>query len=447
MSGLRFASPVFRNLSEQLLADRTREACAVVYTHYNPEAHAWVATSVEIVPDWAYERRDRAAAILRPAFLVEVANRARSTNLSTVLVHTHPWAEGIPHFSPVDDSGEIELAEYFARRVPKGSHLALVVGPEGCRARRLGTDQSIGVWEVGEILTLHSELSDGTGIGDRHDRQVRAFGQLGQRIVQDLKIGVIGAGGTGSVVLQQLAHLGVNNFTVVDPDYVELTNINRLIGAGPSDVGKSKVVIAEKTIHQINPDARVTKIERDVVDSDVAPRLTALDFLFICTDSHASRAIVGQLAYQHLVPAIDMGVSITVKDTSVTHITGRVQMLSPGLTCLVCTGALDGEMIRREMLTPEQRVADPYVQGVHEPQPAVVSINSAMASLAVTMFLGAVTPVPASARFQYYDGIRGTVRLMSAAKAEDCIVCSQRGAQSKGISWCMPLRPVESKHE
>lgn len=447
MSGLRFASPVFYNLSEQLLADRTREACAVVYTHHNPKAHTWVVTSAEIAPDWSYERRDPVAAILKPAFLVEVANRARSTNLSTVMVHTHPWAEGIPHFSPIDDRGEIELADYFARRVPKGSHLALVIGPEGSRARRLGTNQSVGVWEVGEILTLHSELSDGTGIGDQHDRQIRAFGPSGQRIVQGLKVGVIGAGGTGSVVLQQLAHLGVSSFTVVDPDFVELTNINRLIGAGPGDVGKSKVVVAENTIHHINPGARVTKIERDVVDSDVAPLLAALDFLFICTDSHASRAIVGQLAYQHLVPAIDMGVSITVKGTSVTHITGRVQMLSPGLTCLVCSGALDGEIIRREMLTPEQRVADPYVQGVHEPQPAVVSINSAMASLAVTMFLGAVTPVPASARFQYYDGIRGTVRLMSAAQTVDCIVCSERGALSKGISWDMPLRPVKSKHD
>lgn len=446
MSGLRFASPMFRELSERLLADQTCEACAVIFTHHNQAAQTWVVESVEVAPEWAYEQRDQVTAILKPAFLVEVANRARISNLSVVLVHTHPWAKGIPRFSHVDDSGEIELAEYFTRRVPEGSHLALVVGPEGCSARRLGTDLSIGVWEVGEHLTLHSEHSDGGGFADRHDRQIRAFGQLGQSIIQDLKIGVIGAGGTGSVVLQQLAHLGVKQFTIVDPDNVEVTNINRLIGSGPAEVGKSKVIVAENNIHRINPDASVMTIGRDVVDSDVAPLLTALDFLFICTDSHASRAIVSQLAYQHLVPAIDMGVSITVKDGSVTHITGRVQMLSPGLTCLVCSGALDGETIRREMLSPEQRAADPYVQGLHEPQPAVVSINSTMASLAVTMFLGAVTTVPASARFQYYDGIRGTVKLMSVVKAEDCVVCSPKGAFAKGNSWGMPLRPAKSKN-
>ncbi len=69
-------------------------------------------------------------------------------------------------------------------------------------------------------------------------------------------------------------------------------------------------------------------------------------------DSHASRAVVGQAAYQYLVPAIDMGVSISVAEGLITHITGRVQLLAPGQPCLSCTGALDGEQIRRELLTP-----------------------------------------------------------------------------------------------
>jgi hypothetical protein len=73
--------------------------------------------------------------------------------------------------------------------------------------------------------------------------------------------------------------------------------------------------------------------------------------------------VVNQAAYQFLVPVIDMGVSITVADGVVTHITGRVQMLAPGLPCLTCSNALNSEAIRREMLTPEQRAADPYIQG------------------------------------------------------------------------------------
>jgi molybdopterin/thiamine biosynthesis adenylyltransferase len=207
-------------------------------------------------------------------------------------------------------------------------------------------------------------------------------------------------------------------------------------------VGQPKTIIVERGVFSIAPAARVRRMERDVVDAEIAAELRGLDFVFLCTDSQASRAVVGQLAYQHLVPTIDMGVSVTVRDGAVTHITGRVQMLSPGLPCLTCTGALDGEQIRREMLTPEQRAADSYLVGANEPHPAVMSINSTMASLAVTMFLGAVTPIPANARFQLYDGIRGTVRPTMARIVSGCLVCSQEGALAKGTSWPLPVRPA-----
>jgi molybdopterin/thiamine biosynthesis adenylyltransferase len=195
-------------------------------------------------------------------------------------------------------------------------------------------------------------------------------------------------------------------------------------------------------IRAINPEARVTALQADIVDSDVARLISAFDFVFLCTDSHASRAVVNQAAHQYLVPVIDMGVSVTVRDQIVTHVTGRIQMIAPGLPCLTCTGALDGKVILREMQTPEQRAADPYVQGVHEPQPAIISVNSTVTSLAVTMLLGAVTPVPTRPRHLSYDGIRGRVSEMAAAIHPECIVCSTAGALAKGTTWPLPVRRV-----
>ncbi|WP_245420583.1 ThiF family adenylyltransferase [Mesorhizobium sp. WSM3876] len=437
---MRFPATLYSELCTALLADASREACAVAFARHDPATGSWVVAEAASVPEDAYERRDAISAVLKAAFVVEVANRARHDGLSIVVVHTHPQTKGFPAFSEEDDRGEAQLAQYFTRRAGGGKHLALVIGPEGCRARLLGGAEEISVWEVGANLALRSEAPLDSGDVSAHDRQVRAFGAPGQQLLRSLRIGVVGAGGTGSVLLQQLAHLGIQDFTLVEPDTVELTNLNRLVGAGPDDVGRPKVVVAARMIRHINPKARISALERDVADADVPPHLAALDFLFICTDSHASRAVVGQLAYQHLVPAIDMGVSITVGQEGVTHITGRVQMLAPGLPCLTCTGALNGEQIRRELLSPEQRAADPYVQGIYEPQPAVVSINSTMSSLAVTMFLGAVTPVPAGARFQMYDGVRGTVRLTTATRVESCIVCSAAGAMARAGSWPLPVR-------
>ena len=94
------------------------------------------------------------------------------------------------------------------------------------------------------------------------------------------------------------------------------------------------------------------------------------------------------------------------------------------------------------MLTPEQRAADPYVQGVREPQPAVLSINSTVSSLAMTMMLGAVTPIPVKPRYQVYDGIRGRVKEMAVAVQPHCVVCSPMGAIVKGPTWDLPVRPA-----
>ena len=446
MKGLRFRAPDFSRLRDEALSERAHETCVIGYAHHNANADCWVVAEAALAPDDAYERRDAAAAVLKTAFVVDVANHARANGLSVIFIHTHPRALGAPDFSTVDDAGELELKAYLDRRAPNGAHLALVIGPEGCRARHLGAGAEVDVWEVGEHVFLHSSAEDAVPPDERHDRQVRAFGAAGQRMLRRLHVGLVGCGGTGSATAPQLAHLGVANFTLIDPDLVEVTNLNRLVGAVPNDVGLPKVKVTERMIKAINPGAQVRALQADVVDADIAPQLAALDAILLCTDSHASRAVVGQLAYQHLVPTFDMGVSITARDGAVTHITGRVQMLAPGLPCLTCTGALDSEQIRREMLTPEQRAADPYIQGAREPQPAVISINSTMASLAVTMFLGAMTPAPAGARFQYYDGLRGTVRPATASQVTNCLVCSSAGALARGGSWPLPVRPVAVRH-
>jgi molybdopterin-synthase adenylyltransferase len=395
---------------------------------------------VEVVPGSAYEHRDETSATLRAAFIVGVANRARAAGRSVVLVHTHPFDQQHPRFSAVDDQGELALADYLQRRAPEGEHLSLVVGEAGCRARRLGTTEEVPAWEIGERLVLLSQGGPSETDGALYDRQVRAFGADGQRAISSLKVGVVGLGGTGSVLVHQLARLGVHDYVLIDLDDVETSNLNRLAGAGPADAGKTKVAVAERGIFACSPGARVRGLKADVVDQSIAIELTGLDFIFLCTDSHASRAVVCQLAYQHLVPTIDMGTSITVRDGTVTHITGRVQMLAPGLPCLTCTGALDADQIRREMMSAEHRASDPYFLGAAEPQPAVISINSTVASLAATMFMAAVTSMPAQARFQLYDGVRGTVRPTQARTVEHCIVCSRRGALAKGPSWPLPVR-------
>lgn len=446
MSGVRFPSPLYSDLALTLLDANGLESCAIAYAHHDFHSNTWVVVDAKPVPEDAYEIRTCVSAVLKSSFLIEVVNRSRVTGTAIIAIHTHPTSLGNPHFSAVDDAGETELGSYFDRRAAPVAHVSLVIGPQGCRGRRLGNDDEIDVWEVGEKLMIHSPMQ-GVADQERDDRQVRAFGAPGQRLLRRLHFAVIGAGGTGSLGCQQLAHLGATRITVIDHDLVEETNLNRLVGSIPSDVGKPKVEVAGRMICAINPGATVVPVQADIVNEEAAKLIATFDFVLLCTDSHASRAVVNQAAYQYLVPVIDMGVSITVANEVVTHITGRVQMLAPGLPCLTCSGALDGEAIRREMMTPEQRAADPYVQGLHEPQPAVLSINSTVSSLAMTMLLGAVTPVPIKPRFLVYDGIRGRVKEMAVPVQPNCVACSPMGAFAKGPTWNLPVRPARQNRK
>jgi len=377
------------------------------------------------------------SAQLRPEFVAEVTQQARRNKGSVIFVHTHPHS--LNEFSKIDDTGEAELETFINQRIPGVSHAAMLLTPQTSIARELGRCRPLRVIGVGDKITW-GETADMIDSVNRYDRQIRAFGITGQQILASLRVGIVGLGGTGSIVLQQLVHLGVNNFLLLDPDIVEATNLNRLVGVTPTDVGRSKVAVAEEWARKINPKVYIEAKEESALKSSIARSLATTDFVFCCTDSHGSRAVLNQLAYQYLVPVIDMGVVIATQQGHVTHIAGRTQMLTPGLACMVCGNLLDSEQVRRDLLTDFERKADPYIIDEAEPAPSVISLNSTMASLAITMFLNAVLGIPGSSRFLNYNAITGVCRPAFCTPHPSCIVCSPRGAFARGDEWPLPGR-------
>ena len=273
-----------------------------------------------------------------------------------------------------------------------------------------------------------------------HDRQVRAFGKAGQQALQRLRVAVVGLGGTGSFVTQELAHLGVSDFLLIDPDSVESSNLNRLVGSTQMDVGAPKVDVAARLIRSIVPTSQVEAIVGDVIKARTAQELTNVDMIFGCTDSHGSRAVLQQVGYQYLIPIIDMGVTIAVVDSRITHVYGRVQLLSPGLPCFHCSHLLDSEQVRRDMMTAFERQSDPYIPGAAEPAPAVISLNGTVASLAITMLLSTVAGVPGSARHILYNAMKPALRSIGGSPEPTCYICSRTGALAKGDEWPLQAR-------
>ncbi len=270
---------------------------------------------------------------------------------------------------------------------------------------------------------------------------MRLFGREAQARLASLTVGIVGLGGTGSFIANELAHLGVQRFLLLDPDTVESSNLHRIIGGEPTDAeGTPKVNVAARSIRRIRPNAKVEAICASVLLQKYVRELTSVDSIFACTDSHGSRYVLNQLAYQFLIPVFDVGVAIAVSNRRLSHVFGRSQMLAPGLPCLTCLRTLDPEQVRRDLMSDFERQRDPYVIGDMAPQPAVVSLNGTVSSLTVTMFLAAYTGLPLEARHQLYDAVRGMVRPVAGQVNPTCVTCSSDGAFARGDSWPLPGR-------
>jgi molybdopterin/thiamine biosynthesis adenylyltransferase len=416
------------------LVGRETERCAILLASRVAVdgAERLVVSRINFPADDNYSKRTLMSAELNPDYIAQIGKAAARENLSAIFVHSHPGSAP-PEFSEVDDDGEIHLARFLSVRVPHTVHGAVVVSAGGWCARRLGEKTPMRLVSVGPRLQVLFDADGASGSTPlKFDRQVRALGSAGQKYLESLTVAIVGLGGTGSIAAEQLSHLGVRKFILVDPDRIETTNLNRVVGARLSDVNRYKTDVASDMITGITSDAVCKRVVGDVTRTAIARELRAADFIFSCTDSHGSRAVIQQIAFQYLIPCVDMGSIITARGGQIAGIHGRVQALAPGLPCFTCCGLLDSEEVRRDMMNVEERSRDAYIQGAHEPAPAVISINGTVTSMAMTMFLAMMVGVPSAARHLIYDARPPSLRAVSFKSNPNCYVCSSRGVLARG---------------
>src|SRR5260370_5421948 len=189
------------------------------------------------------------------------------------------------------------------------------------------------------------------------DRNVRAFGSAVQQTLGDLTVGIVGSGGTGSAVAEQLVRLGVRHIVLVDPDKLSQSNLTRVYGSGASDVGQPKVEVLARHLVRISPEVRCETFQSMITLETAARHLIGCDVVFGCTDDNAGRLVLSRLATYLLTPVIDCGVLLSSDGSGeLTGIDGRVTVLSPGQACLICRGRIDLARAGAEMLTPDELV-------------------------------------------------------------------------------------------
>jgi molybdopterin/thiamine biosynthesis adenylyltransferase len=377
-----------------------------------------------------------------PVFWARAAKRARQTGEALVVMHSHPGDPAPPRFSPSDDAGDDRLVPSIQARasvpvagvvVSHGGESARVMEPHGQR-------HTIPVHVLGDhwgsaVDRLQSQF---------YDRQVRALGRDGQSAVRALRVGVVGAGGLGSHVIQQLLHLGVGEIKVVDRDAVSESNLSRLVGAHRRDarLQRQKTKVSSRLARRVGSDTRVVEISQSVTNAAGATALLDSDVIFCCTDNHWSRMVLNTMAFQYYVPVLDLGVELQARGAA----GGRITWLAPGSACLWCMAVLDPERVRIEQLpqaTYLDEVQRGYVEALDEPAPAVVSINGVVASIAVTELLARVTRFAGDApraSLLLYRLADGVVRRTAPVARDGCPTCSNRGLLGSGDLAAPPWR-------
>jgi tRNA A37 threonylcarbamoyladenosine dehydratase len=351
----------------------------------------------------SYVQGTRGYRHLTGEFVTQLIRRARDESLVYLAVHNHGGTNTVS-FSRTDlSSHERGYPTLLGlTKLPVG---ALVVAeravagdiwlPDGSRpplARTVIVGGSPGV------LTPTPHQSDGA-VHARYSRQSLLYGDKGQRILGQAKVGIVGAGGVGMLLVQTLARLGVGHLVVIDPERVDPTNLPRLPEATRFDamawldqddrplairklgqkLARHKVHVARRIAYRANDDVTIEAVLGDVADDKTANLLTDCDFIFLAADTMLARDVVNQIAYQFLIPTVQLGSKVVIDPATgeVRDIFSVVRTLGTQRGCLRCNDLIDLRRLGEEAVgNPDQVRNQRYIDEPEIHAPSVITLNA-----------------------------------------------------------------------
>lgn len=245
---------------------------------------------------------------------------------------------------------------------------------------------------------------------DQFERQIPFLTPEGQARLGQTRVAVVGVGGLGAHVVQQLAYTGVTNLTLIDHDRISRNNLNRLVTAFPGDVDTLKVEELRRFVLTLHPEAEV-RIVRDELRSHAAyAAVKEADYFVGCFDDDGPRFLLAQLAAAYEKPYLDLSSELGADQTS---FGGKLVFSRPGLGCLICRGLIDDREVREWIETPEERKTRERIYGqqvrADGSGPSVVALNGVIASLGIMELMLEIAGVRPAHEYRRYAGVHGIV--------------------------------------
>ncbi len=339
----------------------------------------------------------------------ELINEAAKRGMAILKVHSHPG--GMESFSEYDNRSDTSfLGSVHTMLEDKQPHASAVMLPTGRIFARVVDDKG-NFHPVGMAGLVGDDIDfwfadAGREVPEFARRHAQVFGSGTVDCLRRLRVAVIGCSGTGSPLIEQLVRLGIGRLVLVDPDRAEWCNLNRIYmtTAADANLNRYKVEVLAEAIGRIGLGTEVIPLAKDLATPEAVRAVATCDLVFGCMDSVYGRDILGRLASFYTLPYLDLGVQLTaLPDGGVDQITGAIHYLQPGKSSLKSRGIYDSEDVRAELMKRddpieyEKQLLQKYIRGVQEDRPAVISVNTMVASMAVNEMLARIH------RFRY-DG-------------------------------------------
>ena len=404
--------------------------------------------------------------MLRAQFIQNRILRARDLRLAYLAIHNHGGLHSVGFSS--DDMASHERGYPALLDVARGMPVGALVFAEGAVAGDL--------WLPGR---MRATLSHAAVVGgqrrllypapprnvERHfiyDRQARLFGDSGQKLLRDCRVGIIGLGGAGSILAELLGRLGVGQFVLVDPDRADPTNLPRLIGAYRSDAvvpswiparlakyfRRRKVKLAARNIRRADPNAKITALSRNFLDADVAAQFTDCDYLFLAADSMSARLLFNAIVHQYGIPGVQVGAKVPVSKTGeVGDVFCVSRPVTPDRGCLWCNGLISPSKLQDEAVPDSVRRGYAYVDDPGVSAPSVVTLNAIACAHAADEFLFHITGLKydtAETGWFRWNSRRNKAGIDVPRADSTCLECStsDNSRFGRGDNVLLPTRPA-----
>jgi molybdopterin/thiamine biosynthesis adenylyltransferase len=263
---------------------------------------------------------------------------------------------------------------------------------------------------------------------DRFERSIRFFGLEGQKKLSRTRCAVVGVGGVGMHVVQQLALYGVGRISPIDSEELATTDKNRNVAARHDDAvpGYRKVDLAERLINSFDPSIEVRPVFDSFISDAGLAEIREADWVIGSIDCEGGRLILTEFCSAYSKPYIDLATDINPDHTL--EFGGRVCVSINGQSCLSCMDVLDRAEAGRDLAGELETRDREAIYGVPDDAlgtsgPSVVSLNGTIASLGLTEFMVAVTGVRPPRRLLTFYGSSGKVTASVDEPFEDCLYC------------------------